>query len=138
MRLLVGIVVALLLSADPGAALSRGRRSKHRWTKRLRMAALPLPPTWTSTTDGVEVAPDAPEEDARPKGGLRPSRVRGAVTKAACLKELRRLRIPFKLARPKATIWLPVRLCTVSGRACTMYSLPSIPSLAHSISIGRP
>jgi pyruvate, water dikinase len=27
---------------------------------------------------------------------------------------------------------------TVSGRACRMYSLPSLPSLPHSISIGRP
>ena len=26
---------------------------------------------------------------------------------------------------------------TVSGRACTMYSLPVLPSFAHSMSIGR-
>ena len=30
-----------------------------------------------------------------------------------------------------------LRLLTVSGRACTMYSLPLSPSLAHSMSIGR-
>ena len=35
---------------------------------------------------------------------------------------------------------LPVcsRERTVSGRACTMYSAPSTPSLAHSTSIGQP
>ena len=28
--------------------------------------------------------------------------------------------------------------CTVSGRACRIYSLPSVPSLPHSMSIARP
>ena len=39
--------------------------------------------------------------------------------------------VPLGLRR----LW---RDCTVSGRACRMYSLPSMPSLAHSMSIGRP
>ncbi|KAG1066352.1 hypothetical protein G6F40_017779 [Rhizopus arrhizus] len=53
-------------------------------------------------------------------------------------------------ARPSASTWPPcsgsatraiwgawLRDVTVSGRACTMNSLPLTPSLAHSMSIGR-
>jgi len=70
----------------------------------------PLPPTWTASTRGVEVAPDAPDEEEPVKGGLTPSRVRRGVTKAACLRELGRLRIPFKMAKKRWPIWLPVRI----------------------------
>ncbi len=44
--------------------------------------------------------------------------------------------VPFRRKRlrlPEAR-----RDCTVSGRACRMYRPPSIPSLPHSMSIGRP
>lgn len=81
---------------------------------------LPLPPTWTASTHGVEVATDAPDEGepsgvkgggkSGVKGGLKPSRVRDGLSKDACLRELRRLRIPFKMAAKKWSIWLPVRI----------------------------
>ncbi|KAG1385372.1 hypothetical protein G6F59_017441 [Rhizopus arrhizus] len=45
---------------------------------------------------------------------------------------------PFSVSA-KRSIWVAwLRDFTVSGRACTMNSLPLTPSLAHSMSIGRP
>ena len=103
--LLFGVIFTWSAVAD---ARSRRRR---RWRHHSRVAMLrPLPPTWTASTHGVEVATDAPAEDEPIKGGLKPSRVRGGVTKAACLRELRRLRIPFKMAKKKWSIWLPIRI----------------------------
>jgi len=121
MRVSLGITAALiaLMLADVAEAWPRGRRGRGRGSGRrvvkMRMAMLPLPPAWTATTEGMEVAPDAPTEelDATAKGGLKPSRVAHGVSKAACLRELRRLQIPFRVAtgkRRKRSIWLPVEL----------------------------
>jgi hypothetical protein len=98
-------------SAVADARSRRRRRVRHHRHSRVAML-LPLPPTWTASTHGVEVATDAPDEEHPPKakGGLKPSRVREGVSKAACLRELRRLRIPFKMAAKKWSIWLPVRI----------------------------
>ncbi len=110
MRLKLGILTILSLFVWSAVADARGRR-RRRWRRHKRVALLkPLPPTWTASTRAVEVATDAPTEEVVAKGGLKPSQVRKGVTKAACLRELRRLRIPFKMAKKKWSIWLPIRI----------------------------
>jgi len=71
-----------------------------------------LPPSWTYSTETLEEAPDAPDEHLRSEhpGGLRAKRLRGGFSHLACLKELRRLGIPFQRAPARRGVWLPVRI----------------------------
>jgi hypothetical protein len=98
--ILLGFATGLLLTGllpDPVDARGRSwRRARHRRARRpaLAMQTSPLPPTWTSTTDGGVVVLDA-EPDHVP-GPLRISTIRSKLTKLACYQALRQYRIRFK------------------------------------------
>ncbi len=116
-RLLIVLLIPLSLGALPLDASARRRGGRHhhyRHRHRVRLAMLkrPLTPAWTHSTKPIDTAQDAPDETDphTGPGGIAKSRIHGDATRAACLRELHRLRIPFRRAKPRRGVWLPVEI----------------------------